>query len=231
MNKPSLQEALKERILIMDGAMGTMIQQENLSPQDFGGEELEGCNEMLVLKRPDVIQRIHEQYLEAGADIIETNTFGAASVVLAEYDIPHLAREINLEAARIAVESMASHYENYVGWQRELRTFLQSFGDDVHLLSTEAGAPYITSFSVRGLKGEILINALQKEGVIVSTSSACSSKQKKTSHVVEALQIDQAFKNGVLRLSFGMQTTEADVKAFIQAFGQVMKQLKGELVG
>ena len=135
------------------------------------------------------------------------------------------------KAARLAVEGMASHYEKYVAWQQELRTFLQSFGDEIHLLSTEAGAPYITSFSVRGLKGEILINALQKEGVIVSTSSACSSKQTKTSHVVEALKIDQAFKNGVLRLSFSMLTTEADVKAFKKAFEQVMKQLKGELVG
>ncbi|WP_106767773.1 methionine synthase [Paenibacillus faecalis] len=109
MSKPSLQEAMKERILILDGAMGTMIQQQNLSPQDFGGEELDGCNEMLVLKRPDVIQFIHEQYLEAGADLIETNTFGAASVVLAEYDIPQLAREINLEAARLAVAAAVKY--------------------------------------------------------------------------------------------------------------------------
>ncbi len=108
--------------------------------------------------------------------------------------------------------------KNTLKWQQELRTFLQSFGDEIHLLSTEAGAPHILSFSVRGLKGEILINALQKEGVIVSTSSACSSKQTKTSHVVEALKIDQAFKNGVLRLSFGMLTTDADMKAFKKAF-------------
>jgi 5-methyltetrahydrofolate--homocysteine methyltransferase len=102
MNKPSLQEAMKQRILILDGAMGTMLQQENLTAEDFGGEELDGCNEMLVLTRPDVIQKIHEAYFEAGADIIETNTFGGASVVLAEYDIPEKAREINLTAAQIA---------------------------------------------------------------------------------------------------------------------------------
>lgn len=102
MNKPSLQEVLKERILILDGAMGTMIQREDLTADDFGGAELEGCNETLVIYRPDVIQNIHEQYLAAGADLIETNTFGATSVVLAEYDIPQLAREINLEAARLA---------------------------------------------------------------------------------------------------------------------------------
>lgn len=104
-SKASLQEALQKRILILDGAMGTMIQQANLSASDFGGEELEGCNEMLVLTRPDVILDIHCAYLAAGSDIIETNTFGATSVVLAEYDIPGRAREINLAAAKLAVEA------------------------------------------------------------------------------------------------------------------------------
>lgn len=102
MDKISLHDALKQRILILDGAMGTMIQQVDLTGEDFGGEDLDGCNEMLVLTRPELIQRIHEEYLEAGADLIETNTFGATSVVLAEYDIQDRAREINLEAARIA---------------------------------------------------------------------------------------------------------------------------------
>ncbi|AIQ64310.1 methionine synthase [Paenibacillus stellifer] len=105
MAKPTLSEALAKRILIMDGAMGTMIQQVPLTADDFGGEELEGCNEMLVLTRPEVIGKIHEAYLEAGADLIETNTFGATSVVLAEYDIPQRAREINLSAAAIAREA------------------------------------------------------------------------------------------------------------------------------
>ncbi len=103
--KPSLKEQLQKKILILDGAMGTMIQQEDLSAEDFGGEELDGCNEMLVLTRPDVIQRIHEKYFEAGSDIVETNTFGATSVVLAEYYIPEKAREINLAAAKLAVEA------------------------------------------------------------------------------------------------------------------------------
>lgn len=102
MDKISLHDALKQRILILDGAMGTMIQQVDLTGEDFGGEDLDGCNEMLVLTRPELIQRIHEEYLEAGADLIETNTFGATSVVLAEYDIQDRAREINLEANRIA---------------------------------------------------------------------------------------------------------------------------------
>ncbi len=104
-NKPSLQEALGSRILILDGAMGTMIQQADLTAEDFGGEEFEGCNELLVLTRPDVIRSIHEGYLAAGADIIETNTFGSTAVVLSEYDIPEKAREINLAAARLAKEA------------------------------------------------------------------------------------------------------------------------------
>ncbi|QJD82543.1 methionine synthase [Cohnella herbarum] len=104
-NKPSLQEALNSRILILDGAMGTMIQQADLSADDFGSDDLDGCNEILVLTRPDVISRIHEAYLEAGSDIIETNTFGATAVVLSEYDIPEKAREINLAAARLAREA------------------------------------------------------------------------------------------------------------------------------
>lgn len=96
---------MQERILIMDGAMGTMIQQADLTAADFGGDDLDGCNEILVLTRPDVIQSIHEQYLEAGADILETNTFGSTSVVLQEYDIPEKARELNLAAAKLAVDA------------------------------------------------------------------------------------------------------------------------------
>lgn len=107
MIKPALEEQLKHKILVLDGAMGTMIQQRNLTAEDFGGEELDGCNEMLVLTRPDVIRDIHEGYLEAGADIIETNTFGSASVVLAEYDLQDRAYEITLAAAKIAVEAAA----------------------------------------------------------------------------------------------------------------------------
>lgn len=103
--KRALQDQLKNKILILDGAMGTMIQQADLTAEDFGGEAYDGCNELLNVTRPDVIRQIHEQYLQAGADIIETNTFGSTSVVLAEYDIAHRARELNLAAARLAVEA------------------------------------------------------------------------------------------------------------------------------
>ncbi|MFB9755289.1 methionine synthase [Paenibacillus hodogayensis] len=107
MQKTALAKRLKEKILILDGAMGTMLQQENLTADDFGGEELDGCNEILAVTRPDVLTKIHEAYLEAGADILETNTFGSTSVVLAEYDIPERAWELNVAAARLAVEAAA----------------------------------------------------------------------------------------------------------------------------
>jgi 5-methyltetrahydrofolate--homocysteine methyltransferase len=102
----SLEQALEERILILDGAMGTMIQQENLTAEDFGGEEYEGCNEYLVKTRPDVIVSIHKAYIEAGADIIETNTFGATNIVLSDYNLEHLDEELNERAAQLARQAV-----------------------------------------------------------------------------------------------------------------------------
>ncbi|MBM7704708.1 methionine synthase [Metabacillus iocasae] len=98
----SIQQQLQQKILVIDGAMGTMIQDANLTAADFGGEEYEGCNEYLSLTAPHVIQSIHEAYLQAGADIIETNTFGATSTVLDEYELGHLAYELNIESAKLA---------------------------------------------------------------------------------------------------------------------------------
>src|SRR5947208_1684780 len=83
----ALRELLSQRILVLDGAMGTMLQQRDVSAADFGGPALEGCNENLVRTRPDVVLDIHRKYLEAGADIIETNSFGGTPIVLAEYAI------------------------------------------------------------------------------------------------------------------------------------------------
>ena len=89
-------------MLVIDGAMGTAIQDRDLGPDDFGGLEYEGCNEYLTVTRPDVIEDIHRSYLEVGADIIETNTFGATPVVLAEYGLAHEARRLNRESAELA---------------------------------------------------------------------------------------------------------------------------------
>src|SRR6202522_3009884 len=98
----ALRELLRERILVLDGAMGTMLQQENLTAADFGGPHLEGCNENLVITRPDVVLGIHRKYLEAGSDIIETNSFGRAPVVLAEYGLGEFAGKISRIASDLA---------------------------------------------------------------------------------------------------------------------------------
>src|SRR6202790_1975800 len=98
----ALRELLSERILVLDGAMGTMLQQRNLTAADFGGATLEGCNENLVRTRPDVVLDIHRKYFEAGSDIVETNSFGGASIVLAEYGLSAEAHELNRRAAELA---------------------------------------------------------------------------------------------------------------------------------
>lgn len=106
---PTIQEQINGRILVLDGAMGTMIQRYNLSEADFRGERfkdvpgmMKGNNDLLCLTRPDIIEEIHRKYLEAGADIIETNTFNATSVSMSDYHTENCCREINLEAARLA---------------------------------------------------------------------------------------------------------------------------------
>jgi 5-methyltetrahydrofolate--homocysteine methyltransferase len=105
----ALPEILKNRIAILDGAMGTMIQRFKLSEADYRGErfkdfpkDVKGNNELLSLTRPDVIRDIHEGYLAAGADMIETNTFGATTIAQADYDMQHLTREMNLQSAKLA---------------------------------------------------------------------------------------------------------------------------------
>ena len=105
----ALADILKQRIVILDGAMGTMIQRHHLTEADYRGERfknhgksLKGNGDILQITRPDVIESIHEQYLQAGADIVETNTFGATSVAQADYDLGAYAREMNVAGARLA---------------------------------------------------------------------------------------------------------------------------------
>ncbi|HXW33511.1 MAG TPA: methionine synthase, partial [Acidimicrobiales bacterium] len=97
-------DAVSRRVVIFDGAMGTSLQMADLTADDFGGPALEGCNEVLVLSRPDVVAQVHRSFLEAGVDVVETDAFGAFGVVLAEYGLEDRVEEINLAAARIARE-------------------------------------------------------------------------------------------------------------------------------
>src|SRR5215510_3899292 len=108
-----IRQLLQKRILIIDGAMGTMIQRYKLSEGDYRGErfkdwptDVKGNNDLLCLTQPQIIKEIHKEYLEAGADILETNTFNAQRISLADYKMEGLAYEINLAAAKIAREAV-----------------------------------------------------------------------------------------------------------------------------
>jgi len=101
---PSYEELIAERVIVFDGAMGTNLQLAGLGPDDFGGGHLEGCNEILVVTRPDVVAGVHASFLEVGVDVIETDTFGALAPVLAEYGIADRAWELNRRAAELARE-------------------------------------------------------------------------------------------------------------------------------
>jgi 5-methyltetrahydrofolate--homocysteine methyltransferase len=116
----ALPALLAQRIAIIDGAMGTMIQRYKLTEADFRGarfadhgKDLKGNNDLLQLTRPDVIRQIHDEYLAAGADLIETNTFGATRIAQEDYGLGHIARELNVVAARIAREAAhAAHRQH-----------------------------------------------------------------------------------------------------------------------
>ena len=120
--RDQLEGLLQQRIAIIDGAMGTMIQQYKLEEADYRGErfkdypsDLKGNNDLLCVTRPDIIVAIHKKYLEAGADIIETNTFNAQQVSLADYNMQSLAYEINLEAAKCARKAVKEYLEIHPG--------------------------------------------------------------------------------------------------------------------
>ena len=112
MHKPEIKKELEKRILVLDGAMGTMIQQHPLEEADFRSKRfanhpspLKGNNDLLSLTQPDIIREIHHAYFEAGADIVETNTFSSTSIGMADYQMENLAYELNYESAKIAIET------------------------------------------------------------------------------------------------------------------------------
>ena len=130
----ALEEALSTRILVLDGAMGTMLQERQLTAADFGGPELEGCNENLVLTRPDVIADVHRAYYRAGSDIVETNSFGSTPLVLAEYGLQDKAHELNFEAARLA-RAAAAEFDT----PSRLHFVAGSIGPTTRALSVSSG--------------------------------------------------------------------------------------------
>ena len=124
--KKSISDCLKERILIIDGAMGTMIQRHKLEEKDYRGErfkdwhkDVKGNNDLLSITQPAIVEEIHSQYLEAGADIIETNTFSSTSIAQADYDMQSLAYELNVAAAKCARNAVNKFFSSPVGGGRE----------------------------------------------------------------------------------------------------------------
>lgn len=110
----TLREMIKERIIILDGAMGTSIQKYDLKADDYGGEKYDGCTDYLTVTQPKIIENIHDDFLKSGADIIETNTFGANGVVLSEYGLEDRVREINKEAVNIAKKSISKFSDKFI---------------------------------------------------------------------------------------------------------------------
>ncbi len=105
--RQALYDALAQRILVLDGAMGTMLQQRNPTIEDWGGPKFENCSENLLFTRPEWIRDVHRAYYQSGADIVETNSFGGHLITLAEFDLEHLWYETNHTAARLAREAAA----------------------------------------------------------------------------------------------------------------------------
>ncbi|HEX9798832.1 MAG TPA: methionine synthase [Thermoanaerobaculia bacterium] len=145
----ALAAALEERILVLDGATGTMLQSYELAAADFGGPELEGCNEHLCLTRPDVVRGVSAAYLAAGADVVETNSFGATPLVLAEYGLADRACELNRLAAALAREACAGFEE-----PGRLRFVAGSMGPTTKAISVTGGVTFdelVEHFRVQAL--------------------------------------------------------------------------------
>jgi len=98
----SFLDILNEKVIVFDGATGTHLQGQNLTPDDFGGERYNGCNEYLVITKPSAVENVHQDYLDAGCDVIETNSFGGTSIVLSEYELAKQSYDLNFKAAQIA---------------------------------------------------------------------------------------------------------------------------------
>ncbi|MDY7228938.1 methionine synthase [Hyalangium rubrum] len=179
----ALRAAMRERVLVLDGAMGTLIQNHDLKAGDFGGAEYEGCNEHLVLTRPDVIESIHADYFAAGADVTETDTFGGTPVVLGEFGLSHKALEINAEASRVARRAAAAAEAK----DGRMRWVAGSIGPTTKAISVTGGITF----------EELVDNfAVQAEGLAVGGSDYLLVETCQDTRNIKAalLGIERAFR-------------------------------------
>ncbi len=168
-NRQSITEILEERILVIDGAMGSLIQGYNLTEADFRGEQFKdfhqdqkGNNDLLCLTRPDIIEEIHLRYLNAGADIIETNSFSSNSVSMADYDLEHICYDLNVAAAKVARSAIEKYYQT---GNRQPETGNQKFvagamGPTTKLLSM---SPDVNNPGFRALSFDQLVAAYSEQ--------------------------------------------------------------------
>ncbi len=161
----SIQEIAKEKILVLDGAMGTMIQRHTLEEADFRGERfknhsslVKGNNDLLCLTRPDIIEDIHYQYFEAGADIVETNTFNAQLISLADYDMSELAYEINVAAVHCAAKARERYYAKY---GRDTQKFIAGAIGPTN--KTASLSPDVNDPGFRGISFDELVTAYKEQ--------------------------------------------------------------------
>ncbi|WP_059103532.1 methionine synthase [Shouchella shacheensis] len=224
MTKTAFEQQLETSILVLDGAMGTMLQEANLTAEDFGGEDYEGCNEYLNETAPDVISHIYRTYLEAGADIISTNTFGSTSVVLDDYDLGHKAFELSrasAELARIEADRFST--------EERPRFVAGAMGPTTKSLSVTGGATFA---EIEAAYEE------QARGLIAGGSDVLLLETSQDMRNVKAayLGIDAAFKAHGVRLPImvsgtiePMGTTLAGQT--IEAFYLSLEHMKPAVVG
>jgi len=191
----ALLEALDERILVLDGATGTMLQSHALTADDFGGPELEGCNENLCRTRPDVVRGVSERYLAAGADVVETNSFGATPLVLAEYGLAEQAYELNRLAAALAREACARFAE-----PGRLRFVAGSMGPTTKAISVTGGV----SFEALSESFGVQASGLMAGGADYLLVETCQD----TRNIKAALQgIEESFAAAGWRLPVAVSVT------------------------
>jgi 5-methyltetrahydrofolate--homocysteine methyltransferase len=163
----TLYQELEKRVLVIDGAMGSMIQQYKLEEKDFRGKrfagwhkDLQGNNDLLSITRPDIIKTIHKEYLKAGADILETNTFSATIIAMADYDMQEIVYELNYQSAKIAREAIQEFYQEFPEYASILKFVAGSIGPTNRTLSL---SPNVNDPGYRAITFDELVTAYEEQ--------------------------------------------------------------------